>query len=166
MLHIVLGSTLTPAMKSLLTVLLVSWTWLGLTQAKDASEYHYLAKLEAISETSQGVSLDLTIRKENSPLINVRFLIPPESPFHAKLHHDLARFDQEEIFYRISLHFELPHKEPDITVIPSVITEENLRGTAVMPTIRTHILANPDIIAIQHITENEYLEITPKIVKP
>lgn len=153
-------------MKSLLTVLLIICSWFGSVRAKDVLEFHYLAQLDAISETSQGLNLDLTIRKENAPLTNVRFLIPSESPFYAELHRALVRLDQEEIFYRISLHSPLPHKEPDITVIPGVITEENLRGVAVMPTIRTDVLTNPDIIAIQHITENEYLGIAPKIVKP
>lgn len=153
-------------MKSLFTVLLLLLLSLGFIRAEGLPEYHYLAQLDTISEVPQGLSLALSIRKDDAPIRHVRLIIPPESSFFACLHGDLARFDKEEVFYKIALRSELPRDEVEVTVIPGIITEQNFRETAIMPTIRTDVLINPAIIAVHHITENEYLEITPKVVKP
>jgi len=153
-------------MRSFLPVLLFLFVSLGFVRAEDLPEYHYLAQLDAISEVPQGLCLALSIRKDDTLNRQVRLVIPPEGSFYARLHGDLARFDQEEIFYKIALRSELPRDEVAVTAIPGVITEQNLRGTVIMPTVRTDVLINPAIIAMHHITENEYLEIAPKVVKP
>ncbi|CAN5331275.1 hypothetical protein BH09VER1_BH09VER1_49370 [soil metagenome] len=130
-------------------------------------DYAYRAEINEILERNKGLEIRLSLRKHDSPNGSACFLLPPESAYYPWLHSEMARVKTEQIYCRIILNVPMPRERIWPFWEVGVVTKQTAKDLSEFgKDSQTRVLKDSDIVSIHGITQNEYLQVQPRIVKP
>ena len=132
--------------------------------------FRYTAELEHVDSTGTGYLLWFNLRKGGESYTTWLPTVDAAHPEWIRFQRDLERMATDRIYYELTFSREIPVAKTANIPHLGIVTRENLRDLRALAQSRSEKipaqLPITDLISIRPITQNEFLGITPRIVKP
>ncbi len=152
---------------ALLVVLLLT----GIAWAEEKPPvYRYTAELENVSPDGGGYRLWFSLRKNGEPYVAWRPTMDGSHPERPRFQHDLTRLEKENIYYELIFIREMPRLKGVGFFNLGIVTKQTQQDLSELNRSLKDSQEPPlpitDLISIRPITQNEFLGVNPRIVKP
>lgn len=136
-----------------------------------AETFRYTAELQRVRpQAGRTLSVEFALRKGGEPYSTCSFVVDHGTRYYELFARAAARLAEERVYYEFLLSREAPRGPATLALGTGMVTRETLKDISEFYRAR-EALARPgveaaDIEALREISQNDYLGIKPRIVKP